>query len=67
MNIGCFKEAAEHFLVALSNQALMSNQNQQNVSFNLWNTLRKNFLLVYKLKVDGTWGFSSIGKRSSRS
>lgn len=44
INIGCYKEAAEHFLGAL---ALHGDNNQQrNVSVSLWDTLRRTLLMM---------------------
>jgi peroxin-5 len=55
MNIGCYKEAAEHFLTALlmhqappdsqyaSSQATIKHSNE---SSNLWETLRRTFILM---------------------
>lgn len=49
MNIGCFKEAAEHFLSALSMHAEPfggDNSSQVNISRTLWDTLNRTFLMV---------------------
>lgn len=40
MNIGCFREAAEHFLTALSGHGGV------HVSKTLWDTLYRNFVLM---------------------
>lgn len=42
INIGCYKEAAEHLLSALS----MHGSGATNVSNNLWDTLRRTFILM---------------------
>lgn len=53
MNIGCFKEAAEHFLAALSlhdDVKIGENGGQGgevvHVSRTLWDTLHRNFIMV---------------------
>lgn len=46
INVGCYKEAAEHFLSALSLHVVASSEVSRNVSMNLWDTLRKTFMLV---------------------
>jgi peroxin-5 len=43
INIGCYKEAAEHFLGALS---LHGQDEKANISNNLWETLRRTFILM---------------------
>lgn len=48
INIGCYKEAAEHFLRALS---MHKTGHQANISNNLWDTLRRTFVLVYFLEI----------------
>lgn len=47
---GCFKEAAEHLLGALSMHKLDSSMNdqQKNVSNTLWDTLRRAFLMMQR-------------------
>jgi len=44
INIGCYKEAAEHFLGALSLHG--DTNNRKNVSNNLWETLCRTFLMM---------------------
>ena len=44
MNIGCYKEAAEHFLSALSMH--QSAPERHNISVNLWETLKRTFILM---------------------
>jgi peroxin-5 len=44
INIGCYKEAAEHFLNALNMHATI--QNQKNISNNLWDTLRRTLIMM---------------------
>ena len=44
INIGCYREAAEHFLGALALHG--DTNNRKNVSNNLWDTLRRTFLLM---------------------
>jgi peroxin-5 len=44
INIGCYKEAAEHFLSALS---MHKQGHQVNISNNLWDTLRRTFVMVF--------------------
>lgn len=49
MNIGCYKEAAEHFLTALlmhQTPSTSTGGGKQNESSNLWETLRRTFLLM---------------------
>ncbi len=47
INIGCHKEAAEHLLGALSmHQADSEGNGSVNVSGNLWETLRRTFLMM---------------------
>ena len=46
INIGCYKEAAEHFLSALS---MHKQGHQVNTSNNLWDTLRRTFAMVQLL------------------
>ena len=46
MNIGCYKEAAEHFLAGL-NSHIVSNGTNINISNTLWDTLARNFVLVH--------------------
>jgi peroxin-5 len=54
MNIGCFREAAEHFLAALSLHETKhagqlgqdGNGVQVHVSKTLWDTLHRNFIMV---------------------
>lgn len=47
MNIGCYKEAAEHFLGALKLHVIGSGeQEHQHVSRTLWDTLHRNFVLM---------------------
>ncbi len=46
MNIGCYKEAAEHFLSALSLHHVHQNQEIKNTSVNLWETLRRTLILM---------------------
>ncbi|ORX62856.1 TPR-like protein [Hesseltinella vesiculosa] len=41
LNIGCYQEAAEHFLSALSTHKRLGNEEGINVSDNLWGMLRK--------------------------
>jgi peroxin-5 len=45
INIGCYKEAAEHFLTALNLHATI-NPHQRNISNNLWDTLRRTFVIM---------------------
>jgi peroxin-5 len=45
INVGCYKEAAEHFLSALNMHAA-SIPNQRNVSNNLWDTLRRTLVMM---------------------
>lgn len=42
INVGCYKEAAEHLLGALA----MHGRGEENVSGNLWETLRRAFILM---------------------
>ena len=44
INIGCYKEAAEHFLGALSLHG--ETTHRKNVSSSLWDTLRRTFLMM---------------------
>ncbi len=54
MNIGCYREAAEHFLSALSLHVVHP-EKHVNVSKTIWDTLYRNFVLVFfKLILDGT-------------
>ncbi|KAI9101283.1 hypothetical protein DFS34DRAFT_464518 [Phlyctochytrium arcticum] len=46
INIGCYKEAAEHLLGALSMHSVGGNKDDQNVSNNLWETLRRAFVMM---------------------
>ena len=46
MNIGCYKDAAEHFLGALMLSSGGVNENVRNVPENLWETLRRCFILM---------------------
>ena len=53
MNIGCFKEAAEHFLAALSLHDDVGSGGENggqgevvHVSRTLWDTLHRNFIMV---------------------
>jgi peroxin-5 len=47
MNIGCFREAAEHFLGALSLHVVDNGTEvQTHVSKTLWDTLKRNFVLM---------------------
>ena len=60
MNIGCFREAAEHFLAALSLHETKQegevgqgrNGVQVHVSKTLWDTLHRNFIMV---KIEGSF------------
>jgi peroxin-5 len=45
MNIGCYKEAVHHLINALSNHA----PTHKNISNNLWETLRRNFVFMDRL------------------
>jgi peroxin-5 len=47
MNMGCFKEAAEHFISALSQHVVNGNASNTNISKTLWDTLHRNFVLVW--------------------
>jgi tetratricopeptide (TPR) repeat protein len=49
INIGCYKEAAEHLLGALSLHVTGNGHSsrQANVSDNLWETLRRTFIQVF--------------------
>jgi peroxin-5 len=44
INVGCYKEAAEHFLSALNMHAAI--QNPKNISNNLWDTLRRTWIMM---------------------
>ncbi|KAI7859211.1 hypothetical protein BDC45DRAFT_543574 [Circinella umbellata] len=47
INIGCYKEAAEHLLTALSmHKRGVDNEEGVNVSSNLWEMLRKTFVMM---------------------
>ena len=50
INIGCYKEAAEHLLSALSMHKISDGHGGEgegvNVSSNLWETLRRTFLMM---------------------
>ncbi|KAI8895736.1 hypothetical protein BC833DRAFT_600154 [Globomyces pollinis-pini] len=47
MNIGCYREAAEHLLGALALQTPDTADEQKNVSTTLWDTLRRTFVMVF--------------------
>jgi peroxin-5 len=51
INIGCYKEAAEHFLSALVLHDI-SPAKQMNISQTLWDTLYRTFTLVISDNVD---------------
>lgn len=66
MNIGCFKEAAQHFLAALSLHVIkkdelsseeMMGASQLHVSRTLWDTLHRNFVMVILVVVRGGYSF----------
>jgi peroxin-5 len=44
IHIGCYQEAAEHFLSALTMHATVPHQ--KNISNNLWDTLRRTLILM---------------------
>ena len=46
INVGCFKEAAEHLMGALKMHVVYGQSNVDNVSRNLWDTLRRCFILM---------------------
>ncbi|KAI8065609.1 hypothetical protein BC940DRAFT_303822 [Gongronella butleri] len=46
INIGCYNEAAEHLLTGLSMHKRMGNEEGINVSNNLWEMLRKTFIMM---------------------
>ncbi|ORX61664.1 TPR-like protein [Hesseltinella vesiculosa] len=46
INIGCYNEAAEHLLTGLSMHKRMGNEEGVNVSSNLWEMLRKTFIMM---------------------
>ncbi|ORY97214.1 hypothetical protein BCR43DRAFT_523434 [Syncephalastrum racemosum] len=46
INIGCYKEAAEHLLTGLSMHKNANNEEGVNVSSNLWEMLRKTFMMM---------------------
>ncbi|KAI9492866.1 hypothetical protein BDB00DRAFT_764733 [Zychaea mexicana] len=46
INIGCYKEAAEHLLTGLSMHKRQDNEEGVNVSSNLWEMLRKTFVMM---------------------
>lgn len=50
INIGCYKEAAEHLLTGLSMHKRQDAEEGVNVSSNLWEMLRKTFLMMVRKK-----------------
>lgn len=53
INIGCYQEAAEHLLGALSmhKRSVEDAEEGVNVSSNLWETLRKTFIMMVSTSV----------------
>lgn len=52
INIGCYKEAAEHLLTGLSMHKNANNEEGVNVSSNLWEMLRKTFMMMVRINRD---------------
>jgi hypothetical protein len=65
MNIGCYKEAAEHFLSALSLHVI-NMEKEVKISKTLWETLHRTFVLVFVSDVDGEKRFGRACPQASR-
>jgi peroxin-5 len=64
INIGCYQEAAEHLLGALSmhKRSIEDAEEGVNVSSNLWETLRKTFIMM----VSSLIGEETIGSKHKK-